>query len=81
MKKTGVLTQALAVIGTALVWLPITATVALFVAGSLASRMFRFDYLCPRSSSRLLLPAGDCVCAPHYGRARHGDSSAGGGWG
>lgn len=41
MKKSGVLTVALAAIGTALVWLPIVMTVALSVAASLAARTHR----------------------------------------
>lgn len=47
MKKTGVLTRVLAIIGTVLVWFPIAATVVTAVAGSIASHTVRFDYLMP----------------------------------
>jgi hypothetical protein len=47
MAKTGVLTKALAAIGTALVWFPILGTVVTAVIGSIRSRVFRFDYLMP----------------------------------
>jgi len=47
MKRTGLLTKVLAIAGTVLVWFPITATVVTAVAGSIASRTLRLDYLMP----------------------------------
>jgi len=47
MEKRGVLTKALAVVGTALVWFPIFATLTTSVVGTIADRVFRFDYLMP----------------------------------
>lgn len=44
-KKT--LTKALAITGTVLVWLPIIVTFLTSVIGSIARRLFRFDYLMP----------------------------------
>jgi len=47
MEKRGVLTKALAVVGTALVWFPIFATLTTSVVGTIADRVFRFDCLMP----------------------------------
>jgi len=47
MVKRDAPTKILALLGTALVWIPILATVFFTVAGSLASRVLRFDYLMP----------------------------------
>ncbi|HCX79382.1 MAG TPA: hypothetical protein DG577_08205 [Firmicutes bacterium] len=47
MEKKGVLTKVLAVVGTALVWVPILSTLALSVIGSISNRVLRFDYLLP----------------------------------
>jgi len=47
MEKKDVLTKALAVVGTVLVWFPIFATLATSVVGTIAARVFRFDYLMP----------------------------------
>jgi len=47
MEKRGVLTKALAVVGTVLVWFPIFATLTTSVVGTIAHRVFRFDYLMP----------------------------------
>jgi hypothetical protein len=47
MVKRNATSKILALLGTALVWFPILATVFFAVAGSLARRMLRFDYLMP----------------------------------
>jgi hypothetical protein len=47
MEKRGVFTKFLAVSGTVLMWLPILVTVAASVVGTVASGMFRFDWLMP----------------------------------
>ncbi|HBI55493.1 MAG TPA: hypothetical protein DDY38_01485 [Firmicutes bacterium] len=47
MEKKGVLTKVQAVVGTALVWVPILSTLALSVIGSISNRVLRFDYLLP----------------------------------
>jgi hypothetical protein len=47
MEKRGVLTKALAAVGTVLVWFPIFATLTTSVVGTIADRVFRFDYLMP----------------------------------
>ena len=47
MKKTGLLTKVLAIVGAVLVWFPIVATVVTAAAGSIRSRTLRFDYLMP----------------------------------
>ncbi len=73
MKKTGVLTKVLAVIGTVLVWLPIVATVVLSVVGSLADRVFRFDYLMPAELFPVALVGGGLLLwASLRARSRRG---------
>lgn len=47
MKKTGLFTKVLAIVGVVLVWFPIVATVVTAAAGSIRSRTLRFDYLMP----------------------------------
>jgi hypothetical protein len=47
MIKRNAATKILAILGTALVWFPILATVFFTIAGSLAGRVLRFDYLMP----------------------------------
>jgi peptidoglycan/LPS O-acetylase OafA/YrhL len=60
MQSQSVLTRILAVVGTALVWIPLLAP-ALFAAVFLAhSGMFRFDYLMPAELFPLAL-AGGCA--------------------
>ena len=46
-EKKDILTKALAIAGTALVWFPILAPVVLAVLGFIAGRRFLFDYLMP----------------------------------
>jgi hypothetical protein len=73
MKKAGVFTKVLAVTGTVLVWLPIVATVALSLAGSLAVRVFRFDYLMPAELfPAAFLGGGLLVWASLRARSRRG---------
>ena len=47
MKRTGLFTKVLAIVGAVLVWFPIVATVVTAAAGSIRSRTLRFDYLMP----------------------------------
>ena len=47
MDRRGVLTRLLAIVGTVLVWTPILFAVLTSVAGTISSRVFRFDYLMP----------------------------------
>lgn len=47
MKKKDVFTKILAIVGTALVWLPILTPVLFSVVFIIQERMFRFDYLMP----------------------------------
>ena len=47
MEKKAILTRALAVVGTVLVWFPILAMLTTSVVGSIARGMFRYDYLRP----------------------------------
>jgi len=47
MDRRGVLTRLLAIVGTVLVWIPILFTVLTSIAGTISSRVFRFDYLMP----------------------------------
>jgi hypothetical protein len=73
MKKAGVFTKVLAVTGTVLVWLPIVATVALSLVGSLAGRVFRFDYLMPAELfPAAFLGGGLLVWASLRARSRRG---------
>jgi len=47
MRKTGALTRTLAIAGTVLAWLPIAATLATAIPGSLRRGEFHVDYLMP----------------------------------
>jgi hypothetical protein len=47
MDRTGMLTKALAAVGTFLVWFPIVVTILASVARSIATGVFRCDYLMP----------------------------------
>jgi hypothetical protein len=47
MKKTGVLTKILAIMGTVLVWFPILAPIPFSAAFLISEHIFRFDYLMP----------------------------------
>ncbi|MCR4427440.1 MAG: hypothetical protein NUW23_14855 [Firmicutes bacterium] len=47
MAEKSILTKVLAAVGTALLWFPILATIAISVAGSIRDRAFRFDWLMP----------------------------------
>jgi len=58
MGNTGVLTKALAVGGTLLVWLPLVATIMFAVAGSLRDRALRVDYLMPAELSPIAFAGG-----------------------
>ena len=73
MAKTGVVTKALAVAGTVLVWLPILAPVLFAAAFRIQAGMFRFDYLMPAELFPVAL-AGGCLLlwAAVRARARRG---------
>jgi hypothetical protein len=58
MEKRGVFTKFLAVSGTVLMWLPILVTVAASVVGTVASGMFRFDWLMPAEFFPVALRGG-----------------------
>ncbi len=47
VEKKDILTKALAIVGTALVWFPILAPAAISALGFIAKGIFRFDYLMP----------------------------------
>jgi hypothetical protein len=47
MKKKGILTKAMVVAGTVLVWFPILVAILISIAGFIQSRKFHFDYLMP----------------------------------
>jgi len=58
MKKKGILTKILAIVGTALVWLPILAPVLFSLIVIIEERMFRFDYLMPAELFPIALLGG-----------------------
>ena len=73
MKRSGLLTKVLAIAGTVLVWFPIAATVVTAVAGSVASRTLRFDYLMPAELFPVaLVGAGLLLLAALLARSRRG---------
>lgn len=47
MDRKDVLTRFLSVVGTVLVWIPISFTVLISIVASVSRRMFRVDYLMP----------------------------------
>ena len=47
MGRRDVLTRLLAIVGTVLVWIPILFTILTSIVGTVASRVFRLDYLMP----------------------------------
>lgn len=58
MDNKGVLTKALAVVGTVLVWIPILFTLLTSVIGTISSHMLRFDYLMPAELFPAVLVGG-----------------------
>ena len=69
----GVLTKILAIVGTLLVWFPILATLLAAVAGSIADRVLRFDYLMPAELfPAALVGAGLLIWAALRARSRRG---------
>jgi len=73
MKKTGLLTKILAVAGVALTWLPIAATLATSVVGSLRAGAFRLDYLMPAELfPAALVGGGLLLAAALLARSRRG---------
>ncbi len=58
MRRKSGLTKTLAIIGTALVWLPILAPVLLSVAVVIMYRVFRFDFLMPAELFPAILVGG-----------------------
>ncbi len=70
MKRTGVLTKVLAIIGAALVWFPVAATVVTAVAGSITSRTVRLDYLMPAELFPSVLAGAGLLFGQRSERAR-----------
>ncbi len=58
MKNRDVLATSLAVVGTALVWIPVLAPLLLSVAHGIAGKVLRFDYLMPAELFPLALGGG-----------------------
>ena len=58
MKNRDVLATSLAVVGTALVWIPILAPILFSVALMITEKMLRFDYLMPAELFLLALVGG-----------------------
>ncbi len=58
MEKKNLLTKVLAVVGTALTWLPLLAPVLFSLIGIFARRVFHFDYLMPAELFFLALSGG-----------------------
>jgi len=58
MEKKGILTKALAIVGTVLVWIPILAPILFAAAFLIQARMFRFDYLMPAELFPVALVGG-----------------------
>jgi len=73
MKKKGILTKVLAIVGTALVWIPVLAPILFAAASLIQAGMFRFDYLMPAEIFPIAL-AGGCLLlwAALRARARRG---------
>jgi hypothetical protein len=78
--ETGVLTKVLAVIGTALVWFPILATVVTGVIGSIYYRELTVDYLMPAELLPAVLLGGSLLLWAAL-RARSRRALIGGGFG
>lgn len=73
MPKRDVLTQLLAIAGTALAWLPILTPIVLSVARLITRPVFRFDYLMPAELfPAALLGGGLLIWAALRARARRG---------
>jgi hypothetical protein len=60
MEKKGLLTKALAIVGTVLVWIPVLAPALFSAAFLIRAHMFRFDYLMPAELFPVAL-AGGCL--------------------
>ena len=72
-EKKDILTKALAIAGTALVWFPILAPIAISVLGFIAERMVRFDYLMPAELFPAALAGGGLLMgAALWARSRRG---------
>jgi hypothetical protein len=73
MGKKDNLTKTLAIVGTALVWIPVLAPVLFAVASFIQARMFRFDYLMPAELfPAVLVGGGFLLWAALRARARRG---------
>jgi hypothetical protein len=73
MEKKGILTKALAIVGTALVWIPILAPVLFSAAFLIQARMLRFDYLMPAELFPVALVGGGLLLwAALRARSRRG---------
>ena len=73
MKKKNVLTKILAIVGTALVWLPILAPIGLSVIVIISEHIFRLDYLMPAELFPVVLVGGGLlIWAALWARSRRG---------
>ncbi|MCU0523162.1 MAG: hypothetical protein MUF84_21060 [Anaerolineae bacterium] len=73
MKTKAILTRAIAIVGTVLVWLPILAPVLFSAALFARAHVFRFDYLMPAELFPVILIGGALlVWAALRARSRHG---------
>ncbi len=61
MKKWGMFTKILAIVGTVLVWLPIFAPLLFGLVSLLAGGIFRFDYLMPAELFPLTVLGGSLL--------------------
>jgi hypothetical protein len=73
MGKKGILTKALAIVGTVLVWIPVLAPALFSAALLIQARMFRLDYLMPAELFPVALVGGGLLLwAALRARARRG---------
>jgi len=73
MEKKGVFTKILAITGTVLAWIPILAPILFSVIFSIATQMFRFDYLMPAELFLAALVGGGLLLwAAFRARSRRG---------
>ena len=70
MEKKGILTKALAIVGTVLVWIPILAPVLFSAAFLVQAHVFRFDYLMPAEIFPVALTGGCLLLWAASARAR-----------
>jgi hypothetical protein len=73
MRKKSVLTKSLAIVGTALVWIPVLAPTLFAAASLIQAGVFRIDYLMPAELFPIALAGGSLLLwAALRARARRG---------